>query len=226
MATTILSYFSGIDTAFGYTTLIDPKKKLKQFVKETLQYKLEDPRLGMNQAELCSLDMLINGQHFSHTGVYGLFDYSFEEKGEESFPIHIKGQKDSTKPCYQMTEDMDLVFTFHPVNNEKVSNCNYAATSFIWKYELQHITDDSSTEVTVHGYFKLESKTKTKEGTEHEKKTQLDLSSKYDKKNLKWIRFTSFEPGSPQQRAWFIPIRGMAFGKPRNLFPRYRDSSG
>ena len=213
----MLSYFSGIDTAFGYTTLIDPKKKLKQFVDETHGYKLDDPKLGMNQAELCSLDMLINGQHFSHTGVYGLFDYSQEiEKGKESFPIYIKGQKDPTKPCYQMTEYMDLVFTFHPVNDEKISNCKYPATSFTWKYELQLTTDDSSTEVTVHGYFKLESKTKT----------QLDLSSKYNKKNLKWIRFTSFEPGSPQQRAWFIPIKGMAFGKPRNLFPRYKDSPG
>ena len=43
---------------------------------------------------------------------------------------------------------------------------------------------------------------------------------KYEKNKMKWIRFICFEPGSPQQRAWFIPIKGLAFGQPRHLFPR------
>ena len=70
--------------------------------------------------------------------------------------------------------------------------------------------DNESNEVTVHGYFNLNAK----------QRTQLDFSNKYDKNKMKWIRFICFEPGSPQQRAWFIPIKGLAFGQPRHLFPR------
>ena len=64
--------------------------------------------------------------------------------------------------------------------------------------------------MTVHGYFNL-----------HDgKKTRLDLSQKYRKENLKWIRFMAFELTSPQQRAWFVPIKGLAFGRPRHLLHR------
>ena len=50
----------------------------------------------MNKAELDSFDMLTEGQHFGHTGVYGLFDYTaLETAGKETFPIQIKGQKES-----------------------------------------------------------------------------------------------------------------------------------
>ena len=206
----------GIDTAFGYTTLIDPRKELKKHSEEIYSHKLEDPNFGMNKAELDSFDMLIEGQHFGHTGVYGLFDYSFEPEGKETFPIQIQGQRLFTKPCYQMTKDMDMVFTFHPVCDQRNSNFTYAPKDFVWKYELQvTIDDDRNNEVTVHGYFNLHAKVKT----------TLDLSLKYDKENLKWIRFTCFEPCSPQHRAWFIPIRGLAFGKPRHLFPRYVQAS-
>ena len=204
---------SGIDTAFGYTTLIDPRKELKKHSEEIYSHKLEDPHFGMNKAELDSFDMLIEGQHFGHTGVYGLFDYSFEKEGKETYPILIKGQKSPTKPCYQMTKDMDLIFTFHPVNATRNSNFTYAPKDFVWKYELQLATDDRNNEVTVHGYFNLHANSKT----------QLDLSLKYDKEYVKWIRFTCFEPCSPQHRAWFIPIKGLAFGKPRNLFPRHQN---
>ena len=170
----------------------------------------------MNKAELDSFDMLIEGQHFGHTGVYGLFDYnSLETEGKETFPIQIKGQKDPNKPCYQMTKEMDLIFTFHPVNDTKNSNFTYAPKDFVWKYELQLTTDYKNHEITVHGYFNLHAKDKT----------QLDLSIKYDKKDMKWIRFTCFEPCSPQHRAWFIPIKGLAFGKPRHLLPRYQGNT-
>ena len=105
---------------------------------------------------------------------------------------------------------MELIFTFHPVNETKNSSFTYAPKDFVWKYEMQLITEDKRNEVTVHGYFKLHSRIKTR----------LDLSGKYDKGNIKYIRFTAFEPCSPQHRAWFIPIRGLAFGVPRCLFPR------
>ena len=75
---------------------------------------------------------------------------------------------------------------------------------------LKNLTDNDNDEITVHGYFNLASG----------KKTQLDLSTKYDKANMKWIRFLCFEPCSPQQRAWFIPVKGLAFGEPRHLLPR------
>ena len=74
----------------------------------------------------------------------------------------------------------------------------------------ENLTDNDNDEITVHGYFNLAAG----------KKTQLDLSTKYDKANMKWIRFLCFEPCSPQQRAWFIPVKGLAFGEPRHLLPR------
>ena len=64
--------------------------------EEIYSHKLEDPNFGMNKAELDSFDMLTEGQHFGHTGVYGLFDYNaLETEGNETFPIQIKGQKES-----------------------------------------------------------------------------------------------------------------------------------
>ena len=74
----------------------------------------------------------------------------------------------------------------------------------------ENLTDNENEEITVHGYFNLAAG----------RKTQLDLSTKYDKANMKWIRFLCFEPCSPQQRAWFIPVKGLAFGEPRHLLPR------
>ena len=71
---------------------------------------------------------------------------------------------------------------------------------------------DEDVEETIHGHFNLD----------NESKTRLDLTN-YDKMKMKWIRFTCFEPASPQQRAWFLPIRGVAFGSPRNLIPREED---
>ena len=52
----------GCDTAFGYTTLIDPRRNLKKHSEEIYTHKLEDPNFGMNKAELDSFDMLIEGQ--------------------------------------------------------------------------------------------------------------------------------------------------------------------
>ena len=80
-----------------------PRKNLKKHADEIYSHKLEDPNFGMNRAELDAFDMLIGGQHYAHTGVYDLFDYSaVEAKGRETFPIQIMGQKNSEKPCYQM----------------------------------------------------------------------------------------------------------------------------
>ena len=105
---------------------------------------------------------------------------------------------------------MDMVFIFHPANEDKSSNFTYASKDFVWKYELQMKTNDENNEILVHGYFKLHAG----------RKTHLDFRTKYKKENMKWIRFVCFETCSPQQRAWFIPIKGLAFGKPRALMRR------
>ena len=39
----------GADTAFGYTTLVDPPKDLKKHAEEIYSHKLEDPNFGMNK---------------------------------------------------------------------------------------------------------------------------------------------------------------------------------
>jgi len=200
----------GADTAFGYTTIIDPTLKLKGLVNSSYNQLMKSSEFGMNRAEESTIDYLLKGQHYAHTGVYGLFSYQHESAGEETFPIQIQGQVDVKTPCYQMNNKMDLVFIFHPPNEEKTSSFTHDPSQFIWKYEAQFTTDDEDQEVTVHGYFNL-----------HDgKKTRLDLSQKYNKENLKWIRFLTFELTSPQQRAWFVPIKGLAFGRPRNLLQR------
>ena len=114
-----------------------------------------------------------------------------------------------------VSQQLLFLFSKHLDTMSNVTDCVSSQTDlclkdFVWKYELQLTTDDKNNEITVHGYFNLYAKVKT----------QLDLSIKYDKENMKYIRFTCFEPCSPQHRAWFIPIKGLAFGKPRYLFPR------
>ena len=49
----------------------------------------------------------------------------------------FQGQPSEHEPCYQMTEDMEMIFTFHPASDKKSSNFTYASADFVWKYELQ-----------------------------------------------------------------------------------------
>ena len=197
------------DTAFGYTTLIDPKRELQKMV---IGLAGPDGILGtaddigsLDDASMHAMDYLIDGRHFSHLGVYGLFNYHVYD---EKFPIEVNGQVDKTRPCYQMTDDMELIFTFMPCKKEFESSFTHAPNQFVWKYAMQLEVSEGE-EQTIHGYFNLDDSNKTR----------LDLTN-YNKKKMKWIRFTCFEPASPQQRAWFLPIRGLAFGSPRNLIPR------
>ena len=197
------------DTAFGYTTLIDPKCELKQMV---IGLAGPDGILGtaddigcLDDASMHAMDYLIEGRHFSHLGVYGLFNYHVYD---EKFPIEVEGQEDKCRPCYQMTDNMELIFTFMPCKKEYESSFTHAPKQFVWKYTMQLEVSEEEEE-TIHGYFNLDDCSKTR----------LNLT-KYNKTKMKWIRFTCFEPASPQQRAWFLPIRGLAFGSPRNLIPR------
>ena len=197
------------DTAFGYTTLIDPKCEIKQTVEGIAGpdkiLGTADDRGTLDDASNLAFDYLIDGRHFAHLGVYGLFNY---HALDEKFPIVIEGQEDKTKPCYQMTEDMELIFTFMPCKKEHASSFTHTPNEFIWKYSVQFVVDENEEE-TIHGYFNLDD----------ERKTRLNLTN-YDKTKMKWIRFTCIEPESPQQRAWFLPIKGLAFGEPRNLIER------
>ena len=82
------------------------------------------------------------GQHYAHTGVYGLFSYAHEAiTGMETFPIQIEGQKDPFSPCYEMGSK-ELVFVFHPPNEEKTSSFSHDPSQYIWKYEAQFITGE------------------------------------------------------------------------------------
>ena len=97
------------DTAFGYTALIDPKCKLKEMIQSTRRPK--NHSADLNAVEMEAIDYLIDGRHYAHLGVYGLFDYSSSEC-EKNFPILIQGQIDKSNPCHEITEDMELIFEF------------------------------------------------------------------------------------------------------------------
>ena len=131
-----------------------------------------------------------------------MFEY---DDDVDTFPICITDEAGELHPFhendYTMTKKMKLKFTFLRASEAKTAD-------FIWKYEMQlRISNDVSK--TIHGYFKLSS----------EKKTLLDLATKYDEpKQLKWIKFTCFDPNNPQRRAWFIPVKGLAFTPSKKPF--------
>ena len=148
------------DTAFGYTTLIDPKQEIKKMVVGMAG---EDGVMGtaddvgnLDDAEFHAIDYLIEGRHFSHLGVYGLFNYNAYD---EKFPIEVQGQREKTRPCYDMTEDMDLIFTFMPCKKEASSSFTDTPKDFVWKYAMQ-LNVDEDQEETIHGYFNLDEESK------------------------------------------------------------------
>ena len=53
----------GYDTAFGYTTLIDPKQELKKMAATSNAQEMEKYDFGLNKAELKSIDLLIEGTY-------------------------------------------------------------------------------------------------------------------------------------------------------------------
>ena len=53
----------GYDTAFGYTTLIDPKQELKKMAATSNAQEMEKHDFGLNKAELKSIDLLIEGTY-------------------------------------------------------------------------------------------------------------------------------------------------------------------
>ena len=52
----------GADTAFGYTTLIDPKLTMRKMAKECYSTTMDHQNFGMNQAEMNTIDCLIQGK--------------------------------------------------------------------------------------------------------------------------------------------------------------------
>ena len=55
----------GYDTAFGYTTLIDPKLTMRKMAKECYSTTMDHQHFGMNQAEMNTIDCLIEGKIIS-----------------------------------------------------------------------------------------------------------------------------------------------------------------
>jgi len=185
------------NTVFGYTALLDPKKEMHTIIKNNRPANLIDDaegwNTGLNVIEPTVVDKLQHGQMFAHTGVSDIFNYGeFEDK----IPYSIHNQPTSEKLCPEIYTDMDMnvVFTFNKVKEEK--------KDLIWRYTIQVKTDDDSSKVTTtQGFFKLDTSMKT----------LLDLERDYRKHLICWIRFTVFDAGNPQSRAWFPPIRGPAF---------------
>jgi len=173
------------DTAFGYTTLIDTNKKLKEVVF--------GEGGDLNKGELHMIDYLIEGKFYAHTGVYDLFNY--DNLKEQTIPFVIQNQPDKNNMCYEITANMELIFNFE--------KCKENKTDVVWKYHLEMVSSNRKKIEVVSGYFKLD----------NHKQTQLNLTN-YDKNRVKYIRFTAFKGENPHRRAWFNPIRGLAFGAP------------
>jgi len=179
-------------TVFGYTSLLDPRFRLRGLYKTA----------KTDKAECLILDWLQKGFHFAHTGVYDIFNFGRDEGDEkivgQSIPISIYNQRMEDEMCYDITDDMQLKFTFPKVTKRNLR--------LIWRYALESEQSDG-TILSVHGYFKLSD----------DRPTQLNLDScnMYPISKLKWIRFQAFNDENPQRRAWFQPIRGPAFGDPK-----------
>ena len=60
----------GYDTAFGYTTLIDPKQELKELAAKSGTKIMEKEDFVLNRAELKSIDLLIEGMPFYYVCNY------------------------------------------------------------------------------------------------------------------------------------------------------------
>ena len=55
----------GADTAFGYTTIIDPKLSMLKMAKSCYSTAMDHEHFGMNQAEMNTIDCLIEGKIIS-----------------------------------------------------------------------------------------------------------------------------------------------------------------
>lgn len=175
-------------TAFGHTTLIDTELEMRKRMEGGARTD------ALDNAEDIVLKWFQEGKFFCHTGVYDLFNY--EDKTQQIVPFVIENQSDKSKLCYEMSDDMELIFTFPRVKFNKIC--------LVWRFTMQYIKDDNTFE-TVNGYFKMD--------THHP--TRLNLSDNFDKSRVKWIMFSAIRDDNPQRRAWFNPIRGLAFGSPK-----------
>ncbi|CAB4029632.1 Hypothetical predicted protein [Paramuricea clavata] len=108
-------------TAFGLAILFDPRRYIKEIVFT------EDcgiPCMGLDEGEKIVLDYLIKGRSYATTGIWDLFDYDYH-----SLPYKIFNQSDQDEICYDIGDDMELVFTFLPI---KKKNAN-----LVWSEELR-----------------------------------------------------------------------------------------
>ncbi|CAB4012723.1 Hypothetical predicted protein [Paramuricea clavata] len=174
-------------TAFGYVTLLDPRLKIKNAVFQEEKGILH---MGLNEGEILALEYLRKGCYYSTTGLHKLFKYEFP-----LIPYRISRQPKKEEMCYDLTNEMELEFTF--------LKCSDDMAHLIWRYTIMREMPGNKLE-TSHGYFKLDP----------DQVTVLDLNETYILAHVKWIYFTAISPRNPQHRAWFHAIRGPAFGKP------------
>ena len=52
----------GADTAFGYTTVIDPTLHLRKMARQSDKQRASSEDFGLNKAEGCTIDYLIKGK--------------------------------------------------------------------------------------------------------------------------------------------------------------------
>ena len=182
-------------TVFGFVTMFDPRQRIKEAV---FQEKDGISFMGLEAGENLTLDYLIKGRYYADTGVWELFAYD-----SHTLPYRIFNQPDPEELCHEISNDMELVFTFLPVSERN--------HELVWRYTImvQKVYPLKPSMVvgieTTHGYFKLDLKASTK----------LDLRTGFEKSRVMWLYFTAFKPQNPQRRAWLHAIRGPAFGEPR-----------
>ena len=188
----------GEDTVFGYQTLVDPHRKLRDCVEKHPPPNVieddDDLKTGLNIIEHSAIKMMQEGQMYGHTGVFEFFAYS----GGFNVPFLVPGQVDQSKLCYDIPQNTkELIFVFPTIKE--------IANPLIWRYQIQTAVPQAKKKrsvLTTYGYFKMSTN----------KPTHLDLST-HSVSSVCWVRFSAFKPDNPQERAWFAPIKGPAFAK-------------
>ncbi|XP_028408011.1 uncharacterized protein LOC114530616 [Dendronephthya gigantea] len=187
---------------FGFVTLFDPTEVIKNTVFKERNGAQRILDKGLDDAENVVLDYLNKGRYYATTGIWEKFEFK-NINHPAVLPLKIRNQPDPNELCYDLTLDMELVFTFPPCREKNID--------IVWRYTIMHeyVNEESVMKLkTDHGYFKLDEKNST----------HVDLSC-YDKPHVKWLYFSAITPKNPQRRAWMHAIKGPAFGDP-HLYAR------
>jgi len=132
-----------------------------------------------------------------HKGIYDAFNYD-DSTLKIPFSFNVQPQSDvlwyNEKSEKLQDTNNKIIITFPKADPVKRNS------TLIWRYTLEYADKSKQKRVLVTGYFKLN----------ETKQTILDLSV-YANYDIKWLRFTIFDHDNPMRRAWFSPVRGLAF---------------